>query len=658
MKLKILLTVAAIISLAPGIRLKAQNSEKDDVEHTTAFLVKLRPGTATTRAGVEDEWQFIPLASETQTRGGSTPVGNWWYLAPRATTGKTRTSSLTDTDWDAAYNLYMRKSDSSTRGADQKTPLRRRGIESDKIEFIEPDLGFFSPVAANSVFEANTAMSAEAASAQPGSPATRHWPQFPSVGAYQDDAYSQLRAAREAVEARMAETKDPPVRVAFLDTGYDPKHIACPSNINKSLSRNFVEDESNPNGVSLELQPGAAGSQSHGTGTIGILAGQPVRLEGPGGKVVLSGGAPSAEIIPMRVSTSVVHFENPVLKTRPSGTTRAILYAIRNKCDVISMSHGGLPSRALAEAVNAAYEAGIPMFFASGDYLQPPNLPIHSPRYVVFPAAFSRTMCVCGVTADYKTYGKSPNDKYDPALGAVDSWRLRGNWGPAVWMKNAIATFSPNIPWAHLPNSKSHESHENVIDLDGQGTSASTPQAAAAAALWLQYYRTDDRLKNNWRNWRKTESVYAALRTSAKRADQPGAPNYSAEFFGNGILQAKEALSKEPQELRDTDKQKEAKVGFGWMRLFRSVVGGTRAEGNSEETLRQMFGLELAQIAQRSAKVQEIMERYGGYDPDSDQVARESDFENFRKELFQAIRNDPRTSRHLKEAVNKEMGTL
>ena len=34
------------------------------------------------------------------------------------------------------------------------------------------------------------------------------------------------------------------------------------------------------------------------------------------------------------------------------------------------MSHGGLPSEALADVINAAYEHGIAMFFASG-YLSP-----------------------------------------------------------------------------------------------------------------------------------------------------------------------------------------------------------------------------------------------------------------------------------------------
>lgn len=55
------------------------------------------------------------------------------------------------------------------------------------------------------------------------------------------------------------------------------------------------------------------------------------------------------------------------------------------------------------------------------------------------------------------------------------------------------------------------------MDFDGQGTSASTPQVAAAAALWLQFYREDETLKKAWRTWRKAEAAYQALLTSAKK---------------------------------------------------------------------------------------------------------------------------------------------
>jgi subtilase family protein len=654
LKISSALLLSAVLCL--GSVAKAQNTESDDVEYTGAFLVKLKPDV-TTRAGVEDGWKLTPLMSETTSRGETRPVGGWYYLMPQSGVS-TRGPSAIKANWDGAYDLYLGKKSGATRGEETKTPLRNRGVEPNKVEFVEPDLEFYAPAPGTAATAAAATPSASpGVNAIAGSPQTRQWPEFQPVAAYQDDDHSQLKSAREAVEAKIAQTHPALVRIAFLDTGYDNKHVTRPANINHSLARNFAEDKTSPEGSSLDQNPGPPGSQSHGTGTIGILAGGTLNLVAPDGKIIFAGmlgGAPMAEIAPMRVASSVVHLENPFIKTRPSGTTRAILYAIKKECDVISMSHGGLPSRALADAVNAAYEHGIAMFFASGDYLQPTDVSIHSPRYVVFPAAFSRAMSVCGVTADNLTYGKPRHDHYDPALGSMESWRLRGNWGPASWMKNAIAAFSPNILWPHLPGG---QEGENIIDLDGQGTSSSTPQAAAAAALWLQYYRDDSALKDNWRNWKKAEMAYAALRQSAKQFNPPGSPNYSSEFFGSGILRAKAALSKSPGTV-NIQPQKPASVGLGWAKLFGSLVGGTREPGVSGETIKQMFGLELAQLAQRSVKIQDLMEQYGGYDPDSNQGPSPEEARKFKQELFQAIRDDARTSRHLKDAVTRELERL
>ncbi len=45
-------------------------------------------------------------------------------------------------------------------------------------------------------------------------------------------------------------------------------------------------------------------------------------------------------------------------------------------------------------------------------------------------------------------------------------------------MKTALGAYTPNVPWAEIDCAK-------IVDMDGSGTSAATPQIAAAAALWL-----------------------------------------------------------------------------------------------------------------------------------------------------------------------------
>jgi len=58
-------------------------------------------------------------------------------------------------------------------------------------------------------------------------------------------------------------------------------------------------------------------------------------------------------------------------------------------CDVVSLSHGGLPSNAWARAVNDLYDAGIVVVAASGDSfnLKVVDLATH---FTVYPSAFHR----------------------------------------------------------------------------------------------------------------------------------------------------------------------------------------------------------------------------------------------------------------------------
>ncbi len=130
--------------------------------------------------------------------------------------------------------------------------------------------------------------------------------------------------------------------------------------------------------------------------------------------------------------------------------------------DVVTLSMGGLASSAWADAVNALYEAGVVVVTAAGNNFG--NLPTH---HVVYPARFNRVIAACGVMADHQPYADLPASK------------MAGNYGPASKMRTAMAAYTPNVPWAKLGCG-------TVVDLDGAGTSAATPQIAAAAATWLQ----------------------------------------------------------------------------------------------------------------------------------------------------------------------------
>ena len=137
----------------------------------------------------------------------------------------------------------------------------------------------------------------------------------------------------------------------------------------------------------------------------------------------------------------------------------------------------------------------------------------------VDPARFGRVVAACGVMPDQRPYA-------DLSMNL-----LAGNYGPADKMQTAVAAYTPNVPWARFGGSK-------IVDWDGNGTSAATPQIAAAAALWIQKNRKE--YEKYLHGWQRVEAVRAALFEKAKID-----ANY-AKFFGRGKLAAKDMLDAAP----------------------------------------------------------------------------------------------------------------
>ena len=350
-----------------------------------------------------------------------------------------------------------------------------------------------------------------------------------------EDDFAQLRSARGQVSFT-----EPRTRIAHVDTGYYRAHETVPEHIAHQLERSFVDDGHDPNSAEdPDNQVLLLDNSGHGTGTIGILAGGKVAAQG--GEYL--GGAPEAEILPLRVADSVV-----LLRT--SALAQALDYAVQQRCDVLTLSMGGLPSRAWAEAVDHAYEQGVCICAAAGNHFG-----IAPPRTMVYPARYDRVVAVCGVMANGAPYAD---------LDAV----MEGSFGPDSAMATAVATYTPNIPWPRF-------GCPGTIRLNGEGTSAATPQVAAAAALWLEKYKTVLP-----RDWRRVEAVRNALFSSA-------AMKNDRKHFGNGVLRAAEALKVLPDLNRP--QSEESTASFALLRLITGL-------GIDEPTPREsMFNLELAQ---------------------------------------------------------------
>ena len=427
-----------------------------------------------------------------------------------------------------------------------------------------------------------------------------------------DDEYSQLRTARRTAGAAGGGQR---VRIAHLDTGYDEAHGTRPARLSTALQRNFVQGEPG-NDARDPGDDGRLANPGHGTGTLGILAGARVdELQD------FLGGAPDAEIVPVRIAKSVV-----LLRT--SALAQALDYASAGGgggaplADVVSLSMGGVASRAWADAVNKAYEAGVCIVAAAGNNFSS-GLGGVPARFIVYPARFRRVIAACGVMADRRPY-------YGLAFG-----KMQGNWGPASKMATALAAFTPNIPWAERGSPK-------TIDLDGAGTSSATPQIAAAAALWLARHRAA--VERYPRPWQRVEAVRHALFTSAEKTSDGG----KSDKLGNGILQAARALGVVPiQDLAATPRDSAAFAFLG-------VVAGLGAAAPGPRT--EMLALEATQLAQLEAesgepnRFEEILS-----DPDLPASAiSPAD----RRRFVEALIEHPRASRALKAHLKQTQRSI
>ena len=378
------------------------------------------------------------------------------------------------------------------------------------------------------------------------------------------DNYWFRKNSHGQFDAALTATGDPGagnrIRIAHLDTGYDPAHGTVPKFLRADLAANFV-DADRPNDAT-DRSTGAFNNFGHGCGTLSILAGAgDAALQG-------FGCAPNAEIVPVRVANSVVLFSN-------SSVARGLHY-VRDLCQrdptrvhVLSMSMGGLPSQAWAEEINALYDAGVVVVTAAGNnYANAPT------RYIVYPARFGRVIAACGVMADNSPYANLPPN------------RMAGNYGPTSKTLSAVAGYTPNVPWARFGSG-------SVVDFDGNGTSAATPQVAATAALWIEAHRAQ--FDAYPAGWMRVEAVRKALFESARKS----LPQY-AEELGYGMLRASDALARQPAPATQLKQAPADTADHAFLKLLLGD-GAPALAAEAGEGRTTMLALEAMQVAAKAS---------------------------------------------------------
>jgi hypothetical protein len=439
--------------------------------------------------------------------------------------------------WDAAHDL--------------RDTLKREGRD---IGFVEPDL-------AMSNFLVETNRLSKTGGAQEPNEFMSSWPhpldedKERSLGDYRlwhlDDEHSQLASVRDELMAdeefrkSLAET---PIKIAHIDTGFfksdsfTPKH---PDFNNQFQSISMMDDEMELMGFDY-VKNSFRETQGHGTATLAILAGpKPAdpRVKGMEGYEGYIGAIPFANILTIRINDTVALF-------RTSTFERAMEYAIANKCEVITMSMGGEPSKRWADVVNKAYEKGITIVTAAGNSFRKGFFERMVPEHIIFPARFHRVIAAVGVTYNQQPYVFEANDWEKQGQKTAGGVNMQGNHGPDRHMKHALAAYTPNVFWTETnqidENGNTVKHPQPYFSMLGGGTSSATPQIAAAAAMWIAKHRKALEDKGYAGNWRQVEAVRHALFTTADKSNSDGTQFEIDTYLGNGRLRAMEAFKSEP----------------------------------------------------------------------------------------------------------------
>lgn len=279
------------------------------------------------------------------------------------------------------------------------------------------------------------------------------------------------------------------IRIGHPDTGYthhaeiwdDPPRVLAGEGFD------FVRRTADP------IDPLERGNPGHGTTTASVIMSG---IGGGDGRQFVSGVAPRASLVPLRVTPSVLLLSFDRL-------AEAIRFAVDRDCHVISMSLGGpVPSRALERAIAYAVERGVIVLAAAGNVWP----------WVVYPARLDQVIACAACNCQRAIWRHSASgDTVDVTAP-----------GESVWVARPGATARPD---------------DDRVD-HGSGTSYAVATVAGACALWLAFHGRAPLIARYG-----ADQLAAVFKDLLMSHGVVRPPTWQSQRHGAGILDAARLLS-------------------------------------------------------------------------------------------------------------------
>lgn len=350
------------------------------------------------------------------------------------------------------------------------------------------------------------------------------------------------------------------VRVAHLDTGYtEHPELVIGTAVREDLGCNFYEKTGDPREPLNTIEEG------HGTATASVLVGLAGKQHKESDPAYVEGVAPGAELVPIRVDYTYYWFLNQ------ARDVQGICHALKQGCQVISMSRGGPHYDALRDAIQLAISRGTIVVAAAGNCI-PWCEDIWSP------ANYKEVVCAAGSTFDMTPWeGSSRGPEVTIAAPAWSVYRAR--------------TVNKNNAYAFNVERSS-------------GTSYATPIVAGAAALWIQRHGGAAALAEKLQGVKNIASSFKYL---LGKSAQPG-KNWDTEF-GPGILDCVKLLSSDlpkPEDIPkiENDLRKRSNASRGGLA---EQVLSNRIGKSDDPRAQHLWSLEIEATAIRNPQIESLL---------------------------------------------------